>query len=82
MTERIVREADNDGDGLPGLDIESIEVGRIVITYSVDAEGGPIIEVERPPNGVVPLMTQLGMLEFARMDLFEFGMGLDEDGDD
>lgn len=54
---------DDDGPLMP--------VGSIYIHHYLDAHGTPIVRVDRPEPDEVAILSQLGMVEMARADIFE-----------
>lgn len=53
------------------------QLGQIVITYALEADA-PIITVTLPELEDIPMVTQLGMLEYARFTCFSLMGGPDE----
>lgn len=53
-------------------------VGSIYIHHYLDAHGTPIVRVDRPEPDEVAILSQLGMVEMARCDIFEYMGGRDE----
>jgi hypothetical protein len=54
------------------------ELGQIVITYALEADA-PMINVTLPDTNDIPMVTQLGMLEYARFTCYHL-MGAHDAG--
>jgi hypothetical protein len=48
---------------------EDYELGAIVITYRLEADA-PVISVTLPGVEDIPMVVQLGMLDYARLTMF------------
>lgn len=46
-------------------------VGRIVISYFLDEDGQPKVNVDRPDFDTIPALVQLGMVAYANYDVMQ-----------